>query len=211
MTTPAPAVLDPDEVQVGTANGPGLWIAPQGTEAPDSTSDDFEDPWLSGGYLSDDGPTVGQSTDSTDLVPWQSRVPLRSVITSRSITMQFIMWQLNAITLGLYFDTDPPTPGADGSIDMEIRSDSPQHLYALAIDARDGDRVFRFSFTRASLSDAGDMAINAGAAVPLDVTLAALDDAGVLGRIQLGGAGAADESYRVRTRGRGKAAAAVKE
>lgn len=208
---PAAPVLAPDEVQVGTANGPGLWIAPAGTAAPDHTSDPWLAPWLSGGYLSDDGPTVGQSTDTTDLVPWQSRVPLRTVVTSRSITMQFIMWQLNPVNLGLYFDADPPTPDADGFIDMIIRSDSPTHLYALGIDARDGDRILRFSFTRASLSDAGDMQITAGAAVPLDVTLAALDDAGVLGRIQLGSPDAPDESFRVRTRGRGKAAEVTKD
>ena len=57
--------------------------------------------------------------------------------------MQFVMWQLNERTLALYFDADPPTPAADGSIEMELRSDAPSHLYAAAIDSRDGDRVFR--------------------------------------------------------------------
>jgi hypothetical protein len=193
---PAPptATIDPTEVQVGTPNGPGIYIAPPGTEPPDDTTDDWESPWEILGYLSEDGPTVGVSTDSTDLTPWQSAVPIRSVITSRTVTLQFVMWQLNAVTLALYFDADVPTTAADGSIDMELRTDSPQHLYAIGIDSADAERVFRMAFGRASLSSAGDMQITRGAAVPLDVTLSALDDGGALAYVKLGprsGGGAA--------------------
>jgi hypothetical protein len=69
---------------------------------------------------------------------------------------------------------------------MELRSDEPQRLHAIAIDSRDAERVLRISFTRASLTSAGDMAITRGAVVPLDCTLSALDNAGQLGRVQLG-------------------------
>jgi hypothetical protein len=191
MPPAAPAhALDPGEVQVGTANGPGIYLAPAGEEIPD-IEDDFEAPWAILGYLSDDGPTVGTSTDSEDLTPWQSVVPIRSIITGRQVTLQFVLWQLNELTLALYFDADVPTVGADGDVDMELRSDTPQHLYAVAIDSADAERNFRIGFGRASLSDAGDMQLTRGAAVPLDCTLSALDDGGVLGRVQLGKAGGA--------------------
>lgn len=186
MTTPAPPALDPSEVQVGTPNGPGIYIAPAGTRPPLTTADDWAAPWSILGYLSDDGPTVGSSTDSETIQPWQSAVPLREVITGRSVTMQFVIWSLNEQTIALYFDADVPTAAADGTIDMELRTDTPTHLYAIGIDSADAERVFRISFRRASLSDAGDMAISRGAAVPLDCTLSALDDGGVLGRVQLG-------------------------
>jgi hypothetical protein len=199
---PPDTTLNPAEVQVGTANGPGIWIAPAGTEPPDDTTEDWESPWRILGYLSDDGPTVGSSTDSEDLTPWQSAVPLRSVITGRQITMQFVLWQLNPVTLGLYFDAPEPTEAADGTIDMELRSDSPQRLHAIGIDSRDAERVFRITFGRASLNAAGDMQITRGTAVPLDCTLAALDDGGVLGHVQLG---PADSAARTAARA-GKAA-----
>jgi len=176
--------LNPDEVQVGFANGPGIYIAPAGTAMPATAADEWAAPWSILGYLSEDGPTVGQTTDSEDITPWQSIVPIRSVITSRSVTLQFVMWQLNPQTLALYFDTD--VPAGTGDIDMEIRTDAPQHIYAVGIDSRDGDNVFRFGFFRASLTDAGDMQIQRGAAVPLDVTLSALDDGGRLARIYKG-------------------------
>jgi len=180
------ATLNPSEVQVGTANGPGIYIAPAGTDPPDDTEDDWEDPWRILGYLSDDGPTVGQATDSEDITPWQSVVPLRSVITGRQITLQFVLWQLNALTLGLYFDAPEPTTAADGSIDMELRTDAPQRIHAIGIDSADAERTFRIAFSRASLSAAGDMQLTRGAAVPLDVTLSALDDGGILGYVKLG-------------------------
>jgi len=185
---PAPAAptLNPSEVQVGTANGPGIYLAPAGTPPPDDTEDDWEDPWRILGYLSDDGPTVGQATDSEDITPWQSVVPLRSVITGRQVTLQFVLWQLNAVTLALYFDAEEPTPDADGAIDMELRTDAPQRIHAIGIDSADAERTFRIAFSRASLSGAGDMQLTRGAAVPLDVTLSALDDGGLLGYVKLG-------------------------
>lgn len=185
MTTPTYA-LDPDEVQVGTANGPGIYLAPAGTALPLDTTADFASPWEILGYLSADGPTVGQSVNTNEIIPWQSIVPLRTVITSRAITLKFVLWQLNAQTVSLYFDADPPTPAADGSFDMDIRSDSPQHLYAIAIDAADAERVLRIGFGRASLSNAADVPIKRGEAVPLECTLSALDNAGVLAKVQLG-------------------------
>lgn len=190
---PAP-VLDPEQVQVGTSNGPGIWIGPAGTAPPADTTEPWAAPWASLGYLSEDGPTITQSTDSESLTPWQSRVPIRTVITGREIGLQFTLWQLNPTTVALYFDADPPTADADGAFRMELRSDSPTHLYAIGIDTRDGDSVFRVAFGRASLSDAGDMAITSGAAVPLDVTLNALDDGGLLGYVDVGPAEGDDEA-----------------
>jgi hypothetical protein len=181
--------LDPEQVQIGTANGPGVYLAPAGTPGPADTTGEWPSPWECLGYLSDDGPTVSQSTDSTSIQPWQSKVPIRTVITSRSVELQMTLWQLNEKTLALYFDSDRPDVGTDGSIAMDVRTDTPQHTYAVGIDSRDGDRVLRLAFRRASLSGVGDMQIQAGAAVPLDVTLAALDDSGLLAEVRLGPAG----------------------
>jgi hypothetical protein len=185
MTTPTYA-LDTDEVQVGTANGPGLYLAPAGTAAPTDTTSAWPAPWDILGYLSDAGPTVGQNTSKQDLTPWQSISPIRSVITGREVTLHFILWQLNALTLGLYFDTDPATPAADGSITMDVRTDQSGHQYAVGIDAEDNGRIMRIIFGRASLSDAGDMAITRGATVPLECTLTALEDNGSLATVMLG-------------------------
>ena len=189
MTTPEPA-LNPDEVQVGTPNGPGIYLAELGTALPAKASSEWPSGWELLGYISEDGPTVGQATTSEALTPWQSVAPLKNVITAREVTMQFVLWQLNPATLALYFDADVPTPGSDGEIDLEVRTDTSGHLYMVGIDSRDGDRVLRVIFLRSNLSDAGDMPISRGAVVPLDVTLSALETNGVLARVKLGPAAA---------------------
>jgi hypothetical protein len=185
MTTPV-YDMDPAEVLVGTSNGPGLYVAPVGTDPPADTSTPWASPWEILGYISDDGPTVGSATTTQDIKPWQSRSPIRTVITERTMTVKFILWQINEMTLAMYFDADPPTPAADGSFAMEVRSDTDQHLYAIGVDTADGPRALRVIFHRASLSDAADMQIQSGAAVPLEVTLTALDDAGVLADVLVG-------------------------
>jgi hypothetical protein len=185
MTTPV-YDIDPDEVQVGTANGPGLYIAPVGTAPPADVNAAWAAPWQILGYLSDAGPTVGSSTSTNAITPWQSVAPIRSVVTGRDLTIQFVMWQLNELTLALYFDTDVATPGTGGEVSMSMRTDTPQHVYAVGLDTADNDRVFRMIFHRASLTTAGNMQLQRGQAVPLDVTLSALDDAGVLADILLG-------------------------
>lgn len=187
MTTPVSTGLNPGHVQVGTSNGAGIYIAPAGTPGPENVTDPWPAPWRSLGYLSDDGPTISMSTDSEDITPWQSITPIRSVITERGVELQFVMWELDPMTLALYFDADPPSQDSDGSISMQIRTDTPQHIYAVGIDSRDAERVLRITFPRASLSDAGDLEIQRGAAVPLDVTLSALDYGGVLANVLLGG------------------------
>jgi len=284
--------LDPTQVQVGSNNGPGLYLAAAGTAGPTDTVSAWPAAWNILGYASDDGATVGSSTDTNEIVPWQSIVPLLNVITKRLVTLKFTLWQLNALTLALYFDSDvpavvaaptaptlttaasggtilagtyqavttyvtasgesapstagsqvttgsvstltcpsppavagatgwnlymtqaggstftkqnatpnaigtgqtltaPPTstgaqPSSSGSLSMQVRSDKPQHIYAVGLDAADANHAFRIIFPSANLTDAGDMQLKRGEAVPLEVTLTALDNAGVLANVLLG-------------------------
>ena len=179
--------LNAAQVQIGTPNGPGVMIAPYGTAPPIDTKTAWGVGWQVLGYMSDAGPVLAQATTKQDIVPWQSTAPLRSPITARSITAQFVMWQLNDLTMALYFDATRPTPSAtDGSFSMPVASGGGGFIYAIGIDAKDGNQVMRIIFTRANLSAAGNMALTRGAAVPLDVTLSALDDNGTLCTVLLG-------------------------
>jgi hypothetical protein len=184
-----PYALDPTQVLNGANNGPGIYLAPAGTAGPADTIAAWPAAWNILGYASSDGVTVGSSTTTNEIVPWQSIVPLMTVVTQRLLTMKMILWQLNDITLALYFDADPPTPtgtGAASAISMQVRSDKPQHLYAVGLDSMDVNHAFRVIFPRAVMSTAADMTIKRGEAVPLDVTLTALDTAGVLANVLLG-------------------------
>jgi hypothetical protein len=183
--------LNPEETMVGQANGPGIWIAPAGTAPPADLDTDFAAPWKSLGYASDDGVTLSGDTTEESLTPWQSRSPIRTIITEKSVTVQFVMWQLNQDTLSLYFNEDVPDADADGVYEFDVRSDSSTLFWAVGIDIKDGDNSWRRIFPRAALSTTGDQALTKGAMVPLDVTLSALDDGGVLTKhwVKAGGTG----------------------
>ena len=173
-------VLNPDNVLVGTSNGPGIWIAPVGTAKPADVNTAPAAPWNTIGYLSEDGVKVSQSTDSENIMAWQSKAPLRSFITKREVMLEFTMLELSKRNFELYFgqkivDQTDPT-----AFSVEVRADAPAYQYAVLLDLIDGDVVSRMYFPRASLNEAGDMEITQAGAIGLPVTLAAQDSNGVL-------------------------------
>lgn len=174
--------LAPDDVLIGTAAGPGIWMAPLGTPPPADALAALPAEWSTLGYLSEDGVTFGSSTDSESITPWQSRTPVRSVITGRELSAEFTMIEFTAQNLALYFGQAPAVE-TDGSFAMEVRSDAPARMQALLIDVADGDVRVRYFFPRSSLSESGDLEVTSGGAMGLPVTLTALDDAGVLARV----------------------------
>lgn len=187
--TPRAVGLDPDETMVGTSNGVGLWIAPEGTMAPADLAA-FTTPWQPLGYASDDGVTLGGDSSSESFIPWQGTSPIRTIITEVTRTVGFTLWQLNERTLGLYFDADVPS-ATDGVYGFDILSGGGALVHAIGVDALDGGNQFRIVFPRAQLDAAGDMVIQKGAMIPLEVTLSALDAGGILAHVDIrtGGGG----------------------
>jgi hypothetical protein len=174
------AILNPDNVLVGTSNGPGIWIAPVGTKAPTTVNIAPADPWNTLGYLSEDGVKVSQSTDSENIMSWQSKTPLRSFVTKREVSLEFTMLELSKRNFQLYFGQSIDTGAETEDFTVTVRGDEPAHQYAILLDLIDGDLITRLYYPRASLSQAGDMEVSQSGAIGLPVTMAAQDDAGTL-------------------------------
>lgn len=173
--------LNPDNVLIGTSKGPGIWIAPAGTAEPATADVAPAAPWVTLGYLSEDGVKWSTKTDSQSIMAWQSKAALRSFITKREVMAEFSMLEVSKQNFQLYFGQKVDFPPTDtGDFNIEVRSDAPSYTYALLLDLQDGDVVTRMYFPRASLSDAGDMEITQSGAIALPVTMAAQDDNGVL-------------------------------
>lgn len=172
-------VLNPDNVLVGTSNGPGIWIAPVGTKAPADVNTAPADPWNTLGYLSEDGVKVSQSTDSENIMSWQSKTPLRSFVTKREVSLEFTMLELSKRNFQLYFGQNIDAKD-EAEFTVTVRGDEPAHQYAILLDLIDGDLITRLYYPRASLSQAGDMEVTQMGAVGLPVTMAAQDDNGTL-------------------------------
>lgn len=181
---PDQTTLQPDEVMLGSADGPGVWIAPVGTAYPTDATTAFAAGWSTLGYVSEDGVTLSRSTDSEDLYAWQSKAPLRTVMTSVSLTLQFTLLEISARNLALYFGE--ATPADADAYEIEVRSDTPVQEWAIAIATADGDSVQRIIFPRATLSENGDIELKAAELSGLEVTLSALDTDGLMAVVQRG-------------------------
>jgi hypothetical protein len=173
-------VLNPDNVLVGTSNGPGIWIAPVGTTAPANVNTAPTTPWQTLGYLSEDGVKVTQSTDSENIMSWQTKTPLRSFVTSREVMLEFTMLELSKRNFELYFGQKIEDTADPAEFSVTVRGDAPAYQYAILLDLIDGDLITRFVYPRASLNSAGDMEITQSGAIGLPVTMSAQDDNGVL-------------------------------
>jgi len=182
-TTPPPA-LDPTQAVLGINNGPGLYIcdASLGATIP-GIGTAWASPWEPLGYVSEDGVTVSPDVSSDTITPWQSTSPIRTVITGKAISMQFILWQTNPQNLGVYFDMDTAAASSATSYAFDIRSDEGGYIYSVGLDILDGENALQIMFPRAQLSGNGDVTFSRGAVIGWDVTLSALDDAGVLAHI----------------------------
>ena len=172
--------LQADDVLIGTANGPGIWMAPVGTTAPTDATTALAAEWSTLGYLSEDGVTLSQSTNSEDIYPWQGRSPVRTMITERNLSMEFSMFEFNEQNLQLYFGMEQAKQGSADSWSLNVVSNAPSQIYSFVIDVADLDVKVRYYIPRGSLSDAGDLEITDAGVMALPVTLKTLDSAGEL-------------------------------
>ena len=172
--------LNPNDVLIGTAEGPGIYMAPVGTAAPTDSTTVLPATWSTLGYLSEDGVTLSQDTTSADIIPWQGRSPVRSMITARELAMEMTMIEFNQQNLAVYFGM-PVTTGVPASTwALDVISTAPTQVYSFVIDVADLDVKLRYYIPRGSLSDAGDLVVTDSGAMALPITMKCLDDNGTL-------------------------------
>jgi hypothetical protein len=169
MTTPA---LDADEALLGNANTLGIYVAPFGTTAPAANT--LETEWETLGYVHEDGITITPEKETEGLMAWQSGTPIKNVLTSFTITIEATLLQHNAQTLALYWGQPVPTATGD-TVTLNVDTNQSGVEQALIVDTRDGDKIARYYFPRAQVSEVGDLEIVRGAFQGLPVTFTALD------------------------------------
>ena len=174
--------LDADEVVIGTADGPGLYLAPPGTAMP-TDLDAIDVAWTQIGYLNEDGPTINQEVETDAIMPWQGKSPVRTFVLSREYTIGFTMIQINEVTASMWLDQPEPT-ATSGSFEMPIRDDGPQRSYAVLVVLKDIKVQLAIQFQEATLESAGEMGMPKTGAVELPLTLSALGDAGLVGNVK---------------------------
>lgn len=176
-------VLDAGNVVVGTANGPGIWRAPIGTAKPATATEAWGAGWETLGYLDEEAEVeLNVEMESEALRAWQSRSPIRTIITGKSLTLGLTMIEFTPITTALFFGEAEPL-GTDEEFTLTVTTDSTPPEYLIGIDTQDGDAIVRYIFDRATLSSTSAISLAKAKAQGLPVVLSALDNAGTLATI----------------------------
>jgi hypothetical protein len=167
--------LDPSNIIVGISDGPGLWVAESGAQAPSEDTDVDLDTWTAVGYISDDEtPTVSQDISTEDITAWQTQGVLRRVLNSRIFSLGFTLIEVNPASMALWFDQAVPE-ATEGAFSITLSSTGAQNERAALLQVRDGEKLLRFWFPRAVLTEAGDVTFEKGGETGYPVKLTALD------------------------------------
>lgn len=160
--------------EVFVAGGGHVYIADIGATEPTDTTTPWDSAWAELGYTTDAGVTITPGQTITDIPAWQSRYPVRRIVTAETFDVAFGLLQWNQDTLSLAFRGgewigDVYTPGAAGVVDER----------ALGIEAIDGDKITRIIIPRGMVTDVGGINLVRTGANPLPITFSALaDDSG---------------------------------
>lgn len=163
--------LDADNVRVGL-NG-NVYIAPLGTTAPTDLTTAWGAGWSDLGYLSDDGVEMNYSTDSEDITAWQSLSPIRKVLTSVDMTLQFTALELKTMTVTLYFPSATMTDISGTVHSLAIPAAPSRDERAIGLEWVDGSVTNRLVIPRGEVTDRDSITVGRSDAVGLNMTVSA--------------------------------------
>lgn len=152
-----------------------VYLAPVGTAFPDFGSTPAA-PWVDMGFMTTDGVTLSAGRESTDIFAWQSRDPVRTVVTAEPKTAAFTMMQTSSAQLqlafggGTYTEADDVwtfTPPAAGTVDER----------AMLIEFLDGTKTLWWKFPRVINKEAIEMKAVNDDAFTFPVTMSVLTPA----------------------------------
>lgn len=162
--------------EVFVAGGGHVYVADLGTTEPTDTVAAWPAGWEELGYVTDAGVTITPGKTITDIGAWQSRLPVRRIVTAETFDVAFTLTQWNADTIALAFGGgawvgDVYTPPAAGDIDERM----------LGVEANDGEKTLRLVVPRGMVTNVGGMQFISTDANPIPITFSALETEGEAG------------------------------
>jgi hypothetical protein len=167
--------IDATEVRVGVSGK--LLCAPVGTAGPTDVTTDWPSGWYDLGYLDDDGPSLTPSLSSEDIKAWQSLMPVRKVVTERTLEIKGKLIQENTETLVLAFGGGTwTTTGTDPDLVYQYTPPDPAFIdeRAFGLEVQDGTNIDRYVFYRGLVTDVGDIVFKRSEATLYELTISLL-------------------------------------
>lgn len=168
--------IDAGEVQLAPYGN--VYTAPIGTALPTNATGALNAAFKSLGYIDEDGVQITPEVDLTDIMMWQSALPVKTTLDTVSLEIQMNLGQVNAYTWGLYFFNQDFEENA-GQASLTMPSNPGSQEKSLIVEWEDElARQSRLVIPRAVLADRETLALVRNEATLAGVTFRVLDDSG---------------------------------
>lgn len=169
-----------DSSEVRLAPNGNIYVAPVGTALPTNATMNLNAAFKSIGYVDEDGVSISPGVELTDIMMWQSAVPVKTTLDTVTFEVQFNMGQVNQDTWSLYFFVTGWVNNF-GQAKLVVPSSPGSQEKSLIIQWTDdlGDDV-RLVIPTAVLTDRESLQLTRNNAQITGVTFRALDTSGTL-------------------------------
>lgn|SRR5678809_5723 len=170
--------IDSDEVRLAPFGN--VYVAPVGTTLPTTATMALNASFEAVGYVSEDGVSLTPGVELTDIMMWQSAVPVKTTLDTVSFELQFSMGQVNMTTWGLYF-FNGDFENNFSQAKLVISSNPGTQEVAVVVEWEDDEEdQTRLVLPRAVLTDREALQLVRNKAQLTGITLRALDNDGTL-------------------------------
>lgn len=171
---------NPDQIVVGASGD--VYVAPTATAAPTDPITTLPGAWIKLGLITENGIEQTPSTESNDIMAWQSFYPVRSVVTSRGFTIGFglLQWSRTTFPFAMGGGTVTTVPEDAGPPVVpafhKYVPPAPQNRdeRSMVVEWQDGTKNYRLVIPRGEVSDLGTSNLVKSDASALPVTFKVL-------------------------------------
>lgn len=162
-----------DSTKVRAAVSGAVSVGPTSAAAPTGTGGALTG-FVDLGYVSDAGVTEARSRDTNDVRAWQGGALVRTLITSGTLTYNFVLLETKADTVKLFYGSVITSTAADGS--FLVIPTSTGGRQAFVVDVVDGAELIRTYLPQAEVTEVGDHVYVNSDPVGYEVTITAYPD-----------------------------------
>lgn len=158
--------LTSSNVRVGVTGS--VAIAPESEADPGDATSALLTPWLSVGYISEDGVVETNNLESDDVKAWQNAEIVRKVITTQETQYGFTMIETNSDALGLFYGKVVAAAATEHVIGGTLTG-----RFALCLTVVDGLQVIRRWLPSVQVVERGEVTFGSTDALGYEVTCTA--------------------------------------
>ena len=158
---------DAGKIVVG-ANG-AVYVAAVGATGPTDATTTLNASWVELGYVSENGVQVTPSQAVTPIMAWQSAYPIRRIVTTRDLVLDFVLREFNESSLPLAMGGGTLTEVSAGVFTFTPPDAGDVDFRAMVVDWNDDTRDYRLYIPNGQVLDLGAFSLSRTAPAELPI------------------------------------------